>query len=436
MKHRMFKKQGLPALLLSAVGGLALMGAPAPEAHAQLAVAVVSCFSIPGVPCSSTADVQGTTAAVVSVNTQLTTTHTYLSTGMGGSPGGVVALLGGINERLGMVTNANDEAVENDDLAARQRIYDEKMMDVRGSRIPKPSNVRRACVQSTAATGRAGAARGSGGASRAAAGAAHSRYDDNRSEIQALADSGANRRELSTCSANDVAEKRPGCQGAGAGERPSADLKISTLTDGGKPDAPNVSVDEKGFKIGTQLITNIAPTPPNKPTSDAEKASQSGIVYMLNYNRYVARANASADALAQILGFSTAMDVEGASIGKDQAAPFLRTWSAQQSNYEQMFGPGSFPSTPSERDLVRYNTFKHYASVQDQDKLASMPPEEVARVQLEVSATNAYLNYLILERLEKQNAVLAAMLAQDMEPLTADGMRAARANIGNQGASQ
>lgn len=436
MKHRMNQKQGVSALLLSALGGLVLFAAPAPQAQAQMAVAVATCLTVPGIPCASTLDVQGTTAAVVSVNTQLTTTHTYLSTGVGGSPGGVVALLGGINERLGMVTNANDEAVENNDLAARQRIYDERMMDVRGSRIPKPSNVRRACVQATVASGNAGAARGSGGASRAAAGSAGARYDDNRSEIQALVDAGAKRRELSVCSISDVEEKRPGCQGAGVGERPSADLKPSTLFDGGAPNAPNVSVDDQGFKIGKQYIANLIPTPPDKPKTTAEKGSQAGVVYMLNYNRYVARANAAADATAQVLGFSTSMDVEGASIGKEQAAPFLRTWASNQEKYEQMFGAGTFPATPSERDLVRFAVFKNYASVQDQQDKATMPPEEMARVQLEVSATNAYLNYLILERLEKQNVLMSAMLSQQMDPLTADAMRAQRASIGGQGAAQ
>lgn len=435
MKHRMNKKQGLSALLVSAVGGLMLL-ATAPQPANAMTVAVATCFSIPGVPCASTLDVQGTTAAVVGVNTQLTTTHTYMTTGVGGSPGGMIALLGGINERLGMVTNANDEAVENDDLAARQRIYDERMMDVRGSRIPKPSNVRRACVQATVATGSAGAARGSGGAARAAAGAAGARYDDNRPEIQSLVDAGAKRRELSVCSQKDVENKRPGCQGAGVGERPSADLKLSTLFDGGKPEAPNVSVDEKGFEIGKQYITNLVPTPPDQPKTDSEKASQAGVVYMLNYNRYVARANAAADATAQILGFSTSMDVEGASLGKQQAEPFLKTWASNKEKYEQMFGGGTFPATPSERDLVRFTVFKNYASVQEQQELSTMPVEEIARVQLEVSATNAYLNYLMLERMEKQNALLSALLSQQMDPLTSDGMRAQRAGIGSQGAAQ
>lgn len=434
MKHRTVTKKGLAGILSAA--GLLLLAVPAPPAHAQvMAVAVVTCMSGPAT-CANSVDVAATTTAVGAVEAQLLTTHTYLTTGATGGPGGMIALLGGINERLGMVTNANDESIENEDLAARQRIYDERMMDTRGSRIPRPSNVRRACVQATAATGRSGAARGSGGAARAAAGEVHERYNDNRSETLALADAGVNRRELSVCSAEDVAEKRPGCQGAGAGQRPSADLKTSTLFDGGKPDAPNVSVDEQGFKIGKQLISNVVPTPPAKPKTDAEKTSQSGIVYMLNYNRYVARSNVASDAMAQVLGFSTAMDVEGASIGREQAEPFLRTWASSQADYEQMFGAGTFPATPSERDLVRFSAFKHYASVQDQQKIASMPPEELARLQFEVSATNTYLNYLLLERMDKQNALLSAMLSQEMDPMTADGMRAMRSAISSPAARQ
>lgn len=429
-RHPSLLKTPLVALALVLAGGLAVW---APAARAQYPVSVNTCMVMPGVPCASSVDVNGTTTAVGAVQTQLTTTHTLLSTGVGGTPGGMIALLGGINERLGMVTNANDEAIENEDLAARQRIYDEKMMEVRGSRIPKPSNVRRACVQATAASGRAGASRASGGAARAAGGAAGARYDDNRPEIQALIDAGAQRRELSVCSANDVQNERPGCKGAGVGERPSADVRLTTLFDGGKQTGPtNVSVDDKGFKIGQQFISNLSPLPPDKPANKEVQGSQGGVVYMLNYNRYIARASAATDAMADILGFGVAMNVEGASMDQTQAEPFLRTWAASQGDYEEIFGAGTFPAVPSERELLRFAVYKQYAGVMDQQKLASMPPEEVARVQLEVAAVNARVNYAILERLEKQNAILAAQLSQDMDPLTANGMKQELARLGNQ----
>ena len=424
-----------PSMMALAFTALAAMGAFfwSPPAQAQMAVAVVTCMAVPGVPCASSLDVNGVTTAVGATNTQLGYTHSYLTTGVGGSPGGVIALLGGINERLGMVTNANDEAVENDDLAARQRIYDERMMDERGSRIPKPSNVRRACVQATSASGRAGAARATGGASRAAGGAAGGRYDDDRPQIQALVDAGSKRGELGVCSASDVENRRPGCQSGGVGERPSADVRTSSLFDGGVRQGPvNLSIDDQGFKIGQQLISNVAPLPLDKPTNEQQRDSQGGVIYMLNYNRYAARASTATDAMADILGFGVAMNVEGASMDGAQAEPFLRTWASNQAEYEQIFGAGTFPAVPSERELLRFSVFKHYAGVQDKQKSAAMSPEDREQAQIELMAINNRVQFELLQRQEKTNALLSAILAQQMDPITSMGMKGDLAGLAGQ----
>ena len=413
----------LPVLTaLALAGGLS---AWSPEAKAQW---LVECLSGPGVPCASSADVNAT-------NTQLGYTHSYLTTGQTGGPGGMIALLGGINERLGMVTNANDEAIENDDLAARQRIYDQKMMEVRGSRIPKPSSVQRACVQATVAAGRAGGARASGGAARAAGDAAQARYDDARPQVQALIDAGARRKDLGTCSATDASEKRPGCQG-GAGDRPGADLRSSALLDGGKPvQQANLSLDERGFKIGQQVISNIAPIPADKLTSEEQKASQGGLLYMLDYNRYSARSTAATDAIADVLGFGVAMNVEGASMGMEAAAPFLATWANNRAEYEAMFGQGTFPEVPSERELIRFDVFKRYASVQNEQEGAALSEEEINKELLASAALANRLNWAILDRLEKQNVILATLLSHQMDPLTANQMKNKMSSVGGQRAS-
>lgn len=367
-------------------------------------------------------------------------THTYLTTGQSGGPGGVVALLGGINDRLGRMTNFNDETVENDDLAARQRIYDQKMMEIRGANLPKPSNVRRACVQATAASGRAGAARASGGAARAAGAALSKRYDDNRTETEGLADAGLNRDRLGVCSQFDVESMRPGCANRGVGERPNADARLTSLFDGGMGTAAsgpvNQSIDQKGFEIGQQVISNVVPTPPKKTTDKETSQSQAGIVYMLDYNRFESRAAVANDALADILAFGVAMNVDGASIDADQAAPFLKTWGENRAEYEEIFGAGNFPAVPSERELVRFAVMKDYASVQDATELGAIAPEELARRQFAAIAVGNRVNLEILNRLEKQNALMAAMLSQQMDPLTTGQMRNSLTSIGTQRASE
>lgn len=430
------------SLLALALGAGMVVGAP--EAKAQLAVGVVACMVAPGIPCASTLDVNGTTSAVSAgssaITTQLGYTHTYLTTGSTGGPGGMIALLGGINDRLGRMTNFNDETVENDDMAARQRMYDQKMMEVRGANIPKPSNVRRACVQATAASGRAGAARASGGAARAAGAALSKRYDDNRNETDGFADAGMNRDRLGVCSQFDVDNLRPGCANRGVGERPNADARLTSLFDGGMSTASsgpvNQSIDQKGFAIGQQMISNVVPTPPKKPADKQISQSQAGIVYMLDYNRFESRAAVANDAMADVLAFGVAMDVEGASIDPSLSAPFLQTWGQNQAEYEKIFGAGNFPRAPSERELLRFAVMKDYASVQDATELGAISTEELARRQFAATAVSNRVNLEILSRVEKQNALLAALLSQQMDPLTTGQMRNSLTSIGTQRATE
>jgi len=416
----------------------------ADKAHAGYPVLVDMCLVAPGIPCASSQDIAANTSAVSagasSITTQLGYTHTYLTTGSTGGPGGMIALLGGINDRLGRMTNFNDETVENDDMAARQRMYDQKMMEVRGANIPKPSNVRRACVQATAASGRAGAARASGGAARAAGAALSKRYDDNRTEAEGFADAGINRDKLGVCSQFDVDNLRPGCANRAVGERPNADARLASLFDGGMGTASsgpvNQSIDQKGFEIGQQVISNIVPTPPKKPTSKEISQSQAGIVYMLDYSRFESRAAVANDALADVLSFGVAMDVEGASIEPSLSAPFLQTWAQNQGEYEKIFGAGNFPNAPSERELLRFAVMKDYASVQDATELGAISAEELARRQFAATAVSNRVNLEILNRMEKQNALMAALLSHEMDPLTTGQMRNSLTRIGTQRATE
>lgn len=420
----------VPALLL-AMGALSLWS---PEAKAQW---LVECIAGPGVPCASATDMNR-------ANEQLRQTHSYLTTGQMGGPGGVTALLSGINERLGRVTNANDESIENEDLAARQRMYDERAMAERGSRIPRPSAVNRACVQATTNAGRSGAGRAGRAATRSVNDDAVDRYRDARPQIHALIDIAADKRNLGTCSQADIDELRPGCQGATPGDRPSADIKVSSLFDGGKPEeTANLTLDKKGFEIGKQVVTNIVAIPPDKLVNKGQKESQAGILYMIDYDRITSRQATAASALADILGFGIGLDVvlddddnsaaaEKIRQAQQAAAPFLEVWGNNKDEYEEMFGEGTFPEAPSERELLRFSVFKHYAGVQTAAEEAGMSQEDRESAMLEIAAISARVNYAILERLEKQNAILAAMLSHEMDPLTSADMATRASSLGNQ----
>jgi len=79
---------------------------------------------------------------------------------------------------------------------------------------------------------------------------------------------------------------------------------------------------------------------------------------------------------------------------------------------------------------------KDYASVQDATELGAISTEELARRQFAATAVSNRVNLEILSRMEKQNALLAALLSQQMDPLTTGQMRNSLTSIGTQRATE
>lgn len=431
-KNLRFKSLGLQGLM-----ALGLIGLGTISEEASASVLPVICTTVDGGACAGVLSMSTLTTAVTSgfatTNGNIVAGNTltqqqlmYLQTGIGGSPGGVTGLLSSINQRLGMVNNSDKQLVDNQDMSNRQAIYDEKMMEVRGSRLPTPTSVRNACVTATRATGRAGGARATGSAAAGARKKQEDRYDDNRPQIQALIDVAAKRQELGTCTATDSERNRPGCQGKGAGERPGADLSVSSLFTGGDPKSNRATLDEKGIKIADQVLTNMLPLPPDKLRTEKEEKSNAGIAYMLNYNRYVPRTSGIVYGMTMIRGFNTPLDQSGASLSN--AAPFIETWAANRAEYEEIFGAGSFKDSPSESDLLRFDVFKEYAGKMQKQKESALSEDEFRKKQIEMMAVGNRINLAVLDRLTESNILLAVIASSSVDPLTSGEMSKAYTN--------
>lgn len=401
----MSKKIGL--LSVGLLGALAFMPQKA------LAFACANCvneISYQALQGTANVELAAINASSATTASQTTLTHTYLTTGVTGGPGGVVALLSNINAKLGKTNMAENQSVENQDMANRQLVYDQKMMEIRTSKIATQSSLQDACVQATQGHGGSGGGRTTARAASKYGGKTGERYDDTRPAIQALIDTVDKKGELGVCSANDVANKMPGCAG-GAGDRPNGDREATSLFNGGDVNNFSGTLDEKGTKIGLAYVSKILPNPPDKLTNDEAKKSQAGIVYMMNYDKFVARLSSYKIALNSILAFRTEMD-------KDAGAnEFLKTWGSSQGEYEEIFGGGSFKATPSENDLIRFHVMRDYQGPTELAKQANMDDNALLKKLVQEQALNNRLQYEVLKRLEEQNIILSTMGAQTMEPL-------------------
>lgn len=411
--------------LLSTALGLGLLACAVSPTSWAFSVNVNSCLSGPGL-CATENTQLLVLQGIGGLNKQLAVTNTYLTTGVAptATPGGLIGKLNAINEKLGRLNSYNDEAISSEDMAARQRMFDDYQREIRAERLALPSDISRACVQASRAATRAATNRGSGGGARLAREAAVERLTDTRPQVQNLIDAAINKADLGTCSQSDYDLRRAGCQG-GKGDRPNADILASSLFDGGKTGPQsNLSIDEQGFKIGQQVISNIAPLKAATPQTAEQMQSEQAKEYELQAMRYNARAATVSDSLADILGFGVAMDVPGLGIPAAQIALVRQTWGAEgnKDKYEEMFGPGTFPAMPSEREMLRFEVFESYASVTSEQEGVAVKDDEIARKTMELAAINARINFALLERMEKQNALLAAMLAQQMDPLTGQAL--------------
>lgn len=244
------------------------------------------------------------------------------------------------------------------------------------------------------------------------------RQTANRPEVATIADLVANR--VPFCDANDVSNKRPACNAVGA--LPDADIDSKSLSQGavngtnGATPPSNVTFTAIQQQAAKAYLNNVLPLPAVQPQGGAAN-TPSGRQALVAFQRYNARVSPITEALSAIQSMNTPL------------AQTPDNWN--DGDHQGAYGAGGrifpndvYPAQPSERELLRYQVFEAYQDPKKAAQWGTMSGDDLVREQLHLQALNARLQYLTVERLEEQNKLLSALLATQLDPVTAQTVKA------------
>lgn len=370
-----------------------------------------------------------TTATSTSTTaTTLTELNTYLQTGYNGN--GLIPLLSSMNDKLGKSNATESQQGINENMAARERMYDDYMLRMKADATPTQEEFQRACVaissRMTSAQGD-GAAGGSADAFRnlrTYALTSEQRYQKPGTATTRLADLVRDRGANGFCSSDDVNNGAPGC--SQVGDMPSADLRSSSLSMGatsGATDPTNGSLNAKQQQAALAYIENSIPQPATIPDARQRETAQ-GSAYMVYLNKFQARTAAGRDAMVNILSSHAAMPVTNGS------APILENWAKMQPAWQRIFGPKlAFPQAPSERDQMRFYVMRYSADPNYPAELAAMSDKSLLMEMVQVQALNARIQFAILQSLDDANKQLFQINNNQLDPVTTATMNNMAAKI-------
>lgn len=433
--NKFFKKSPLLTLLIASALLL-------PQtAFAQWAVEVVLDVSPTGI--ANAAALQTIAGATTTTATSTTTTattltelNTYLQTGYSGN--GLIPLLSAINDKMGKVNSTDAQQGINENMAARERMYDNYMLTMKADATPTQEEFQRACVDisSRMTTPQGGGA--AGGAADAFRGArayaitSEERFTKPAPAATRLADLVRDRGDNGFCSEQDFANDSPGC--TKVGDMPGADLRASSITMGataGASDPTNGSLTAKQQQAALAYIENSLPQPPSIP-KDAQRNSDQGKAYMVYLNKFLARTAAGRDAMVGIVSSHAEMPAEVASA----SGPMLENWKLMKPAWQRIFGPKlKFPDAPSERDMMRFYVMRYAADPEYPAQLAAMSEKSLLMALVQVQALNARINFQMLQRQEDTNKLLFQINNNQLDPVSTAAMNSLAAKIPNAGAT-
>lgn len=377
-----------------------------------------------------------TQTELATMNAQLQADATYLQTGYNGN--GLLPLLSSINDKLGKSNASEAQSASNADTAARARIYDQRMVELKAAGVPTQEAFKRACVaitsRMTSAQGH-GAARGSSDAirsSREAEAVIEERIHTPGTPTEKIADLVRHRQANGFCDSTDVKNGFPACSSAGA--MPSADIRSSSLTLGATAaasDPTNGSLSAAQVAAAQAYIVNTLPMPPTIPSPAALETAR-GKEFLATLNRFTARGSSASTAMNNILASHRAvpLTVQGAA----ETSPMMKDWNARAADWATIFGPQvKYPTAPSERDMMRYEVFHYYVSPDYQRSISTFTGDAAGllsaeRESLKQQALTNRILFQLLQRQEDANLMLAQLVSQEIDPVTTESLNKASAN--------
>lgn len=403
----------LLAALLGVISVPALAGVPAFEdnpamlagAAAQVATEVSS-----GTTAGNTGEIASSTAQMASLLQSYTQ---YMEGGSTGS--GIIELLSAQGNQQSKLAAFNDQYFAN--LSQTNRADQASIMAAQNAMAHANAiSLTSGAVSDTPGCEAVGASMTAGGAAAASRDSDNStrakiedRMTNNRNPLAVQADLVAQRALF--CSQYDVDNKRPGCSSVGA--LPNADIDSNSLTTGAvnkaHPSPTNHTFTADQELAATAYIQNVLPLQAPQPQGAAMNTA-AGKQAMIEFQRYNARWSPISESLSAI----KAMDAKLPKAPKEWNDG---THTGAYGDNGRIFPGMLFPAAPSEREVLYYQTYEAYQDPKKSGDWENMTGDALVREQLHLQALQARLQLLTVERTEEQNKLLAALLADRLDPV-------------------
>lgn len=370
-----------------------------------------------------------TTAVSGGFSTQngiLAANHTQLMSYLMGTTTGGNGLVEGItsmNTKLGFLVSATKQDPANSDLAARARMMDEIQLKDKQSTFQDANSCSEASFSAL-----------KGGASATARDMHQvvTVYDmDNiksaKREITQIQEVLNNRSKKGYCTQSESTNGVGTCSG-GPGPLENADVTSLSLFTAvaGKKEKRNQTFETQEQRQAAQdykeNLKGVAP-----PSLDEEKAkTEGGVKYAALQNIYASRISAVLDSLNSISSLREGPSDDSKNVG---ARIYLgdpgKAWEDQETTWKIVFPGTPFPKSPSEKDTLNYDVFSRYADVSPtgwQNTIGAKDEKDIAAEIARMTALQLRLNLLSIDQQEKTNLLLSALLAQSLNPVTADSL--------------
>lgn len=392
----------------------------------------------------------------ITLNTKLADLGMYLH-GNENMGNGLIELLMSMNAKLSEQNAvANNQGLA-DDLNARVRLKQEGDIQdalARGVAMDGSTmrNIQQACEEATFAGGVANSVAATAQVAQVTQAVLTQNLMENKSGADRLGSIIGQHTQY--CRAEDIKNKRAGCETAQPSTMPGADLNLKTVFTGavqpGDPTNQSLNADQQ--KAALAYVNTISPNvPPDAPSS--LKDTPSGRIYQASLERYRGRASAISDGFASDIALNSSpsdtknavQGIPGASVnlGGLTSTGFgqngLSAWSGTEKKWNYLFGSAEkWPSAPSEWDVLKYDVFSRYADADPTDpqswqiRVGSFTPQEGIQELARMQALQLRLSFMLVQQMQENNRLQRLELAQKLDPLTASGLNSQLQNLTSQ----
>ena len=390
----------------------------------------------------------------LTVNTKLADLGMYLH-GNENAGNGLIELLMSMNSKLGQQVAQGTDNLKSSDMADRRRMYDQGIIQdalARGVAMDGSSmrNLDASCSDATFSAGAAQASVASAQVAQINQAVLTQNISSNRTGADRLGSIIG--QHLDYCDAEDIKNKRAGCESQGESDMPNADVSLSSVYQGAvKPGTPTSgTLNAKQQKAALAYVNSILPVVPQDAPSSL-KDTPSGRVYQANLTQYRARTSGVVDGFATdialhaepgstkdaVSSIATAgsINMSGLTSG-GFGADGTGAWSSTQTKWKKLFGTSyQWSANPSEWDVLKYDVFSRYADADPADpqswnaRVASFTEQQALQELNRQQALTNRLNLMVVEQLQENNRLQRLRLANELNPLTAEQLAAQRAAL-------